>query len=232
MSKINIHGCRPIVAGFLAVFFVGAPLSAMALSLGQIDDFEDGTAQGWGTGNGPASNIASGGPAGAGDNFLQYTSSGGSGVNSRMVIFNISQWQGNYIAAGITGLDMDLNNLSAQPLALRLAFFVNPTTGFVTTTPVALPANSGWQHASFALSAGNFTAIGSPGTFASVLSSFSGQLRILSANSPSLMGDVIAATIGIDNIQAIPEPDVIVLVAGGLLAVLSRLRRHRAATRQ
>jgi hypothetical protein len=204
----------------LALLLIAAPLTTSALTLGQIDNFADGTAQNWGTGTTPASNISDGGPGGSGDNYLQYTSSGLGGANSRMIVFNSSQWQGNYNSAGITEIAMDLNNFSSQTLSMRIAFFVNSSTGFVTTTPFSLAANSGWQHAVFALTAADFATIGSPGSFNTLLSNFTGQLRILDANSLSLLGDPVAATLGIDNVQAIPEPSTFRMAVFGILVVL------------
>ncbi|HUI05406.1 MAG TPA: hypothetical protein VL486_00210 [Verrucomicrobiae bacterium] len=214
----------------LAVLLVTRPIAANALILGQIDDFQDGTAQNWGTGQGPADNVPNGGPTGSGDSYLQYTSSGGSGSDSRMVVFNSNQWQGDYNDAGIGSVAMDLNNFTAQPLSIRLAFFLSRTTGFVTTTPISLAADSGWQHATFALTAANFTAIGSPGDFGTLLSNFTGQLRILDSSSPSLAGDSVSATLGIDNVQAIPEPGTLALVAVGLVMLFCANRVAAAAT--
>ena len=205
----------------LAFLLVAAPVATHALTLGQIDDFQDGTPQNWGTGAGPATNIPSGGPGGSSDKYLQFTSSGGGGSDSRMVVFNSSQWQGNYNGAGITGIAMDLDNFSSQPLSIRLALFEGRTAGFVTTTPVSLGANSGWQHATFTLTSANFTAIGSAGDFNTLLSNFTGQLRILDSGSPSLQGDSINATLGIDNVQAIPEPSAFLMVGVGLLMLVS-----------
>ena len=206
---------------WLVLLLVAAPLATNALTLGQIDDFQDGTPQNWGTGTTPATNIPSGGPSGSGDKYLQFTSSGGGGSDSRMVVLNSSQWQGDYNGAGITGIGMDLDNFSSQSLSIRLAFFVNRTTGFVTTTPVSLGANSGWQHATFTLTPASFTTIGSPGNFNTLLSNFTAQLRILDSGSPSLQGDSISATLGIDNVQAIPEPTTFLMVGLGLLTLFS-----------
>ncbi len=74
-----------------------ASTTAVAQMKGQVDDFEDGTPQGWGKGSGtigtviPPSNMANGGPNGAGDNYLQNISTGGFGANSRMSMFNSAQ---------------------------------------------------------------------------------------------------------------------------------------------
>ena len=85
---------------------------ASALTLGQSDGFEDGTTQGWvvnllGSGSPPAAtlptNVATGGPGGANDNYLQLTSNGTGGSGGRLVSINVSQWAGNYTALGVTG---------------------------------------------------------------------------------------------------------------------------------
>lgn len=141
-----------------------------------------------------------------------------------MIILNDSQWLGDYIGTGITGIAMALNNFSPQSLSMRIAFFQDPSTGYVTTTPFSLAANSGWQHTTFSLTAANFTAIGSPGDFNTLLSNFSGQRRILSSSAPSLLGDPVAATLGVDNVQAIPEPSTFVMVNIGLLLMFCRRR--------
>ena len=63
-------------------------------------DFESGTTDGWQVGNAnhpnPPTNVASGGPDGAGDNFLQAQSNGGGGAGSRLAFFNESaDWTGD-----------------------------------------------------------------------------------------------------------------------------------------
>jgi len=211
---------------YSAVLVCALPLCSRAVLLGQIDNFQDGTSQNWITGHSSLGNISTGGPAGAGDRFAQYASTGTGGTDSRMVFFNNSQWLGNYVGAGITGIGIDVDNLGSSALSLRLAFFLDSSDGYVTTTPLALAAHSGWEHTTFSLNAANFTTIGSPGAFNTLLSNFSGQLRILSSTSPSLVGDVIAGTLGIDNVQAIPEPRTIMMVGLGILVVIC-LRRRR-----
>src|SRR5688572_16184035 len=73
-----------------------------------IDTFEDGTTQGWfvpGPHPVPPANIASGGPNGAGDNYLQVTALGGDGAGSRLSVQNISQWTGSF--AHLSSVTMD-----------------------------------------------------------------------------------------------------------------------------
>jgi hypothetical protein len=220
LAEFNVRKRSPMLVCF-AVWLIASPLTVSALSLGQIDDFQDGTTQGWGVGAGAQpSNIPSNGPAGTADRYLQYTSNGGSGTDGKLIIFNQSQWQGNYTNAGITGISLELKNLGSTTLSMRLAFFVNRTNGFSATTPFSLLADGNWHQAFFALTSANFTPIGSPGTFDSLLGNFTGQLRILDSASPALEGDLIAATIGVDDIQAVPEPSTFTLVSVSLLALM------------
>ncbi|MEO6435672.1 MAG: hypothetical protein ABIP55_07905, partial [Tepidisphaeraceae bacterium] len=74
--------------------FTSSPL--LAISAGQVDTFQDGTLAGWKNGGAqPApTNVANGGPAGANDRFLQFTST------NRLAVFNETTWSGNFNAAG------------------------------------------------------------------------------------------------------------------------------------
>lgn len=214
-------GNQSKLLSWLALILIATPLSVRAVTPGQIDDFQDGTAQNWRIGVGLVGNVANGGPTGAGDRYIQYTSSGGFGAQSRMIVFNDSQWTGNYIGSGTSSIALDLANFGAQPLSIRIAFRDNDGSGYSATTAFSLAADSQWHHTAFALTAGNFTAIGSPGvSFNDLLTNFTGQFRILHSASPSLLGDPIAATLGIDNVQAIPEPSSFMMVGVAFLMLL------------
>src|SRR5688572_13016102 len=88
-----------------------------AVSVGQADTFSGGIA-GWFAGGGPLGQVppvppavvGSGGPSGAGDSFLQLTSNGSEGPGGRLVGMNAAQWAGNYAAAGVNAISMDLRN--------------------------------------------------------------------------------------------------------------------------
>src|SRR5574340_117494 len=87
------------------------PVIPFALTIGQIDTFEDGATQGWhvpGPSPVPPVNEPNGGPAGAGDAFLRVTATGGNGPGSKLSVMNASQWTGNYLASGITSIRMDV----------------------------------------------------------------------------------------------------------------------------
>ena len=102
---------------------------ASAVSIGLSDTFEDGTTDNWrinllGMGNNAFQpvNVTSGGPEGLADNYMLMTSSGLAGPGGRLVALNPAQWAGDYVAAGIRKISMDVNNLGSTDLFLRLLF--------------------------------------------------------------------------------------------------------------
>jgi hypothetical protein len=206
---------------------------AFALSIGQVDTFEDGTTQNWGVSvlgaphPAPPANINTGGPAGAGDNYLQLTSVGGAGPGSRLTAFNFgSQWAGDYTDAGISLIRLDVNNLGNTDLALRLEFLVLDQTGnpqhlAISTNAVALNANSGWQSIAFPiLSTDLFSLAGS------VEAALAGNqaLRIFHNPLQGFPGPANVAILGIDNIAAVPIPPALWLLGTGVMMILGRGR--------
>lgn len=216
------------VVGLLAAGMVHGAI------IGQIDTFEDGTTQNWTAGGGPfgqvppvpPANIPTGGPAGLDDNYLQVTSQGGDGAGSRLVAMNVlGQWSGDYTAAGITLISMDLINLSQSDLEIRLYLenpIPNPPTDDAVTNAFFLPAGGGWMHATFDVSAGGLTVLN--GSAANLLSNVT-VLRIMHNPAAGFPPPSIAAVLGVDNITAIPEPSTVFLSALGLGMLL--LRTHR-----
>jgi hypothetical protein len=206
----------------IGVLFLSARVWASPI-LGQIDTFS-GSTLGWANGvlaPDPAV-IATGGPGGAGDSFLPVTSDG-SGASGRLTIFNRDQWTGNFLAAGVNAVEMDLKNFGSSPLSLRIALKSSTergAPGFASSTPFVLAADGAWHHAMFLLDQADLTAVGSAPALASLLANVA-EFRILNAAAPRLNGDAVVGQIGIDNIKAdtisasaIPEPS-----AGLLLAV-------------
>ena len=78
---------RPIAAGILATALTSLAAPAGAVVVGQLDTFADGTTGGWFAGGGPLGGtppvppavVGSGGPGGAGDAYLQLSSTGSMG---------------------------------------------------------------------------------------------------------------------------------------------------------
>ena len=141
-------GCARRWTGWgLAVVLAQTALPAAALHSGMVDTFTAGDDGGWSAGAAalfPPQVIAGGGPAGAGDGYLQARAAGGSGPSSRLVLIAGPQWSGDYAAAGIDRITVDAINLGATDLALRL--WLAGTTGAtaLSADAVLLNAGSGW----------------------------------------------------------------------------------------
>jgi hypothetical protein len=238
-------GGNRMLRGVLILILALTASTAWAVPVG-IDDFEDGTTEGWHVGDpghpAPPVNVSTGGPAGAGDAFLQLTSTGGVGPGSKLSVLNMSQWTGDF--TGVPAIGMDVNNLGATELVLRL-LFVNfpdgggpPTDVAWTLAPVTVAPGSGWNDVVFSLSAANLFA---PfGTVGGALADVD-ELRLFHNPTPFFGGPTVgappvAATLGVDNIgvvadtTAVPEPSSMLLLLAGLGAgarkMLRAKRRH------
>jgi len=179
-------------------------LSYSQISIGQTSDFQDGTTQSWviggaGAGSGPV-NVADAGPDGVGDNALQYESFGSGMVASRMVFYTTgADWSGNYTTAGIEYINM-MVNVTGNDLNLRIA--VQGGGGrFCTTDAVNVPAGSGWTSVSIRVRPSDFTSVQGGFDIDNTLETVN-TLRILSNTSPDWRGEIIAAVIQADDIEA------------------------------
>jgi hypothetical protein len=207
--------------------------------LGQIDTFS-GSTLGWDTGTrGPTQPavISSGGPGGAGDGFLQLTSDG-SGSDGRLTVFNRDQWTGNFLAAGVNAVEMDVKNFGSSSLSIRVGLKSATTQGapgYASSTAFALAADAQWHHAVFLLDQADLTAVGSAPALNSLLANVA-EFRILNAAAPRLNGDSLLGQLGIDNIKAdtvsataaVPEPSPHLLLTVGavLLFLVTAARSH------
>jgi MYXO-CTERM domain-containing protein len=225
---------KPLALAALSLTF-GLSVPSHAVTLGQADTFESGTTEGWvinllGIGNPPPEalprNIADGGPAGSGDNFLRLTSVGGGGAGSRLVAINLGAWAGDYAGAGVTGIRMNLRNSGSTDLTLRLVF-ENPAGGpptdiAVSTAGVALAAGGGWTSVLFPAVPSALTA--QMGSVANALGTTT-ALRLFHGTDASFPGPALTAVLDVDNVTAVPEPATWALWAGGLLLLAARRRR-------
>jgi hypothetical protein len=203
---------------------------AGAIVVGQTDDFQDGTTLNWGngglTGAVPVTNIDTGGPAGAGDHYIQVTADG-SGVGGRLTCFNRDQWLGDYVAGGVTSIEVDLLNQSAVNLSIRLAFKTGPGNGVqgYLSLPMPLVVGSGWQHFTISLAPADLIPIGGPAPWQTF---FIGEVRFIhEVGATDLNGTNVVGQLGIDNIHAVPEPTTTMLMTGGLLALAAGLVRRK-----
>ncbi|MEM6252530.1 MAG: calcium-binding protein [Cyanobacteria bacterium P01_D01_bin.156] len=173
-----------------------------------LNNFEDGSTQGWGIGNpavhpNPPANVASGGPDGADDNFLQTQSTGGGGAGSRLAFFNEgAAWTGDYAGDGVTGVTATANNQGSSDIVLRVA--LDGAGGrFVTTEGITLAPGSGWQDVAFSIEAADLTAVG--GTDVNATLGDVSQIRFINSSTPSYQGAAVPAQLGIDNIATVIE---------------------------
>lgn len=234
-TPVAICCCRRAAAA-LAVCLIGvfgAPHSASAIVIGQVDDFEDGLTSDWGNGGAAPQPVnALGGPGGAADRFMQVTADG-SGSGGKLVVFSRDRWIGDYLSAGVTGIEMDLMNMSSQTLQIRLALKQSSSiagAGFASTTAYALPNDGRWHRAVFPINSSSLTQVGTiQGTLADVLGggeSGMREIRIMHSNGISLNGSTITGQLGVDNIRAIPGPG---SAAATALAFLFAARRRRSS---
>lgn len=216
-----------LIASIGFLFFT---TTAKSVSLGQIDDFENGTEMGWIKGGrtiNPSANITDGGPQGVGDNYLQIESGGGNGPDSRLVSFNPDQWAGNYIAADISSITADMANFGNSSLSIRIAIGgagapqSQDTTWYVSSNPFLLPADGEWKPVSFDLDDTHLTQVSGSDSLNDLLSNVN-VLRILSAsNGPDFRGESIIASLGVDNITAVPVPAALWLFVSSIFMLLA-----------
>lgn len=209
---------------------------AFGVTIGQTDTFEDGISS-WFAGGGPFGQvppvppavIPDGGPRGSGDAYLQVTSSGQTDApGSRLVAMNGTQWAGNYLTAGVGAIQMDMINLGQTDLVMRL-YFEDPIPGppmneAVTTFAFELAAGSGWQRAVFPVGPSDFTVLAGSATAALSNTTI---LRLMHNPDATFPPPALAATVGIDNVAAVPEPAVIWMTASGIAALLLARRFRR-----
>jgi hypothetical protein len=232
----------------LLIIFAAAVSPGYALTLGQIDTFEDGTTQGWGVGNPahplPPINIASSGPAGDDDNYLLLRAiSASAGPGSKLSVFNLDQWAGDYSAEGVGRIAMDVNNLGPDDLFLRV-LVADPQGGppnniAFSADPIFVPAGSGWTHVEFSVEAADL--IAALGSAADALSAAT-ELRLYHnfVDAPPVPGtdspQPVTAELGVDNIEAlaaapsVPDagPTQWMLAGAVSLLILARCRVERA----
>jgi hypothetical protein len=193
--------------------------TAAAVTFNQVDDFEGGDVAGWTGGKfGPAVQPQMGGPAGGGDTYLEIATTGFHlGAN------NTAQWTGDFLAAGVTGIAMDLNHLSpvVDPVQIRILLFgAGGPFASVARTP-SVTTNT-WSRYVFDLSPtslvhvpGGKTGDGT-GVLVHTLTNVTTLLIRHDAATPTPPGDHpphVTETLGIDNIHAVPlRPTIAALV--------------------
>lgn len=222
---------------FVAALLCASP--AFGIVVGEIDTFEDGTTEGWFVGGGPSGGISpnppeaipTGGPDGVDDAYMLLTSIGGEQPGGRLVVNNAGQWAGDYLSAGVLAIALEVNNLGANDLFLRV-LFEDPIPGppaniAISATPILVTAGSGWQTILLPVTPGSLQAV--LGSVEDALSNAT-FVRIFSSEDPEFPPQPSVASLGVDNIRAvpavIPEPATAVLMGAGLAAGWLRRKRR------
>ena len=184
-----------------------------AVTPGHVDDFEDGTTQGWreGTGMGtpnpnPPTNETTGGPAGAGDNYLENISSGGFGAGSRQIIFNTSlDWTGDFVAAGINviRLDVRVDDSSQGPMQLRLAFQGTGSTRFISSAPIEVLADDNWHSVEIPFAEAAMSLISGVSTFSQAAAGVTEVRLMHRPTGNAWTGVSFNGVVGYDNISTL-----------------------------
>lgn len=211
--------------------------SAEAVTLDQIDDFQVDVS-GWG-GSSPfgetlAATREEGGPLAAGDFYLQLVTD-----LYHLASKNQTQWGGDFLAAGVTAVEFDANVfVTSDPIALRIGIY--GPGGFFSSSNTTPITSGGWNHYVIGLTESDLTyAPGSgpggtlpPGTgiFADTLSAVSKfVVRHDSGPTPTANGfhpQHVTATIGLDNIHAVPEPSAFLLAWLAIVSATATGRRR------
>ena len=205
------------------------------ITAGQIDDFQDGTIQGWHNPvDGTFENLG-GGILGAGDRYLHVRTNGNpQGPGSTPAVFNLEQWTGDYLSAGITSITMDIANFTSPTLPesdlnLRLVIFADGGSIFTTTATVDLSADGIWRSVTFDVSEAGVTMVDGGFSYAETMDNVTRLLIRHQDGEPTGIGGTPAfpgAEYGLDNIRAVPAPGALALLA---MTGLAGARRRRAA---
>lgn len=214
-----------------ASMLVSVALADPTFTLNTFDSGTDGW-QPWST----ATNAAGLAP----DNPYLRIKADGIGKFGRMITFNWeTEWTGNYISAGVTGLRLDLANMStADDLFLRLAIGNRASpqqsggTWWVSKNAISVPLGSDWKSLFLPIAESEMVVVGNimgQSDNESFADTFSGiqNIRILSAAVPlGATGDNFFGDVGIDNIALVPEPTTLpMMVIGTVMLMLHRKRK-------
>ncbi|MEO7454153.1 MAG: hypothetical protein ABIV13_05255 [Fimbriimonadales bacterium] len=188
---------------------IGAISVAPAITLGQIDTFEDGTIMDWNGDQGtPPANVVTGGPRGVDDNYIRVFSGIGGAMHNSM--YNQFQWTGDWLAAGVNVVEVHVKNDGPDAVNLRAVWHGQLMARWTSTKAVAIPADGVWYKVAFPCRESDLTKVlvGQGGeTYSQVMSDVERFMIRHDSGPPSSGGSPVEATVGYDNIEASNKAD-------------------------
>lgn len=169
----------------------------------------------------------------------------GIGKFGRMITFNWEpEWTGDYMSTGVSGLQLDLANMSdSDEVFLRVALGNRASpqqsggTWWVSKTAQIVPLESGWTSVFLPIAESEMVVVGNiegqsdNESFADTLSDIR-NIRIISAAVPfGAIGDEFYGDVGIDNVALVPEPSTLPMIGIGIV-ILVLCKRRRDGERQ
>ena len=219
--KMRIWGIwgRTILSA--AIIALSASIASAVVS-GHTDDFQDGTLANW-TNGGAAldpTNVSNGGPLGLGDKYMHVVS------GSNLATFNTTQWTGNFSAANVLDITLDLRNPNlSNVLNMRVAIFGPSGSRWTSAVPAVVPADNLWHHYIMSLRQADLINVVGGDTYAGAMADVA-RMMIRHEVTPGPGGTPFTGAVDIDNISAVvPEPATPALL--GALAVSLACRRRR-----
>jgi hypothetical protein len=208
---INLLSSRAAVVSVL----IAAAMLALALpcraeiAVGHVDDFQGGTTQSWLGANVAA--VADAGPNGTGDTALRASATGAPfGANGKLIVFNNTDpWTGNWTAAGVVQISLDVRNPNAFPLTMRLGiagpdgFFGGGGGDVHATDGISVAGDNAWHSIRFDVLADNFTSLNPTHPDAAAALADVTHFRVLHHPEHSFVGEAIDADFLVDNIRTI-----------------------------
>ncbi|MBT8135610.1 MAG: thrombospondin type 3 repeat-containing protein [Gammaproteobacteria bacterium] len=212
------HCVRVLAASLL----LAGSAQAQDIALGLLDNFEDcevfpcdpATTLGWKQGvlippESQPMAIPGGGDSGADDAYLEMSDLGDTPNHG---MFNEEpRWTGDYIAAGVNKVRVNVTNFSATPLNLRLGIrdAGQGASGncWISATPFVVETPLVWTNAQFIIDESTMIQVEGTGTFEDTARNVA-QIRIISSEAGKLCGgDDINAISGYDDFQTDADTD-------------------------
>lgn len=200
---------RSLTLGVCVLVALSSVELCRAATLFAVDDFEDGSIEGWEGGNLPT-NIPSGGPNGEGDHYLQLTPRGAIGPGGNLAAFNLGpDWIGDYGSVGAKLIEMDMLNTESNliDLEMRIVLFGPTSTNerWTSASPFLLARDGAWHNAAFSLAEEDIVQVGGTGTYEDMMANVLRVMVRLDSDTPSFGGEPTDSVLALDNIVLLPE---------------------------